>query len=271
MTSNKQLYANRANATKSTGPRSQAGKGRSRLNSRKHGLTAAHGLIARDIVIGDEDPEDFERLRMGLQADLEPSSTIALELVDRLAGLFWRLRRISMLEGALLDTMQEQNASTAQDYTLSVTPEQQRALIYVMHDLEKPEYKQFLSKFFGVASPTREDFEKINVIFPAPSFIEIGKILRFIQQEGDVDLLGEEAAKYPKTRHLRLRVADEESRRGALAAHALIKDAEKHDVLGKLSRYEASLANAVARTLSLLHSIQTSSLVARNDGETPPR
>ena len=48
---------------------------------------------------------------------------------------------------------------------------------------------------------------------------------------------------------------------------ALIKDAEKHDVLGKLSRYEASLANAVARTLNLLHSIQASGLIASDDRE----
>ena len=45
MTSNKQLHANQANATKSTGPRSQGGKLRSRLNSRKHGLTAKMLII----------------------------------------------------------------------------------------------------------------------------------------------------------------------------------------------------------------------------------
>ena len=37
----KQIAANRANAERSTGPRTRAGKARSRLNSWKHGLTAA--------------------------------------------------------------------------------------------------------------------------------------------------------------------------------------------------------------------------------------
>ena len=74
-----------------------------------------------------------------------------------------------------------------------------------------------------------------------------------------------EAAKnserYRKKRlRLRLDDSDGESRRSIRTGLALIKDAEKHDVLGKLSRYEASLANAVARTLSLLHSIQASGL-----------
>jgi len=53
----------------------------------------AHGLTARDIVIGAEDPEEFHRIRIGLHEDYEPTSTIELELVDRLAGLVWRLRR----------------------------------------------------------------------------------------------------------------------------------------------------------------------------------
>jgi hypothetical protein len=33
---------------------------------------------------------------------------------------------------------------------------------------------------------------------------------------------------------------------------ALIKDSEDHDTLSKLSRYEAGLMNAVARTLSVI-------------------
>jgi hypothetical protein len=53
-----------ANAKRSTGPQTRAGKARSRLNAVKHGLTA------KDIVIGDEDPKEFEALRSALTADL---------------------------------------------------------------------------------------------------------------------------------------------------------------------------------------------------------
>ena len=50
MASEKQRVANRANAKRSTGPKTETGKALSRMNAHKHGLTA------ETIVIGDEDP-----------------------------------------------------------------------------------------------------------------------------------------------------------------------------------------------------------------------
>ena len=96
MASAKQLAANRLNAKRSTGPKGEAGKSRSSKNALKHGLTA------REIVIRDEDPDQFDALRAGLDADFKPSTTIERELIDRLAGLLWRLRRAVVLEADLL-------------------------------------------------------------------------------------------------------------------------------------------------------------------------
>jgi hypothetical protein len=97
MTSDKQLHANRANATKSPGPRSQAGKARSRLNSRKHGLTA------KMLIIVGEDADDFDQLRAELMDEHDPQSALECELVERLAGILWRLRRVPFFEAAILD------------------------------------------------------------------------------------------------------------------------------------------------------------------------
>ena len=97
MASDKQLRANRSNAKQSTGPRSQSGKVRSRLNSRKHGLTA------KTLVIGDEDPAQFDKLRAELMEEHDPQSALECELVERLSSLLWRLRRIPAFEAAIID------------------------------------------------------------------------------------------------------------------------------------------------------------------------
>ena len=53
-TSTNRIIANRRNATRSTGPRTDAGKARSRLNGLKHGLRA------QVLVLPDEDPAAFQ-------------------------------------------------------------------------------------------------------------------------------------------------------------------------------------------------------------------
>jgi hypothetical protein len=103
MASQRQLEANRANAKRSTGPRSARGKARSRMNAVTHGLTAAR------IVIPGEKAEEFAAFRDALMVDLAPANTIHRLLADRVAGLFWRLRRGPMVEAALLKGMMRPN------------------------------------------------------------------------------------------------------------------------------------------------------------------
>ena len=97
MVSQRQLEANRANAKRSTGPKSASGKARSRLNA------VTHGLTSRQLVVGAEKPEDFDALREALFADFEPSGAFQCELVDEIARFQWRLRRIPVLEADLLN------------------------------------------------------------------------------------------------------------------------------------------------------------------------
>lgn len=97
MASDKQLRANRANAQRSTGPKSTAGKARSRLNARKHGLTA------ETLIIVGENADDFEAFRSELLEQHDPQSALEAELVERLAGILWRLRRVPFFEAAILE------------------------------------------------------------------------------------------------------------------------------------------------------------------------
>ena len=97
MASEKQLLANRSNSQKSTGPRSLAGKTVSAKNATKH------GLLSRDIVIQNEDPEEFNALHSRLRHDMEPEGIMECELVAMLAADLWRLRRVRKVETGIFN------------------------------------------------------------------------------------------------------------------------------------------------------------------------
>ncbi len=96
MTSERQIAANRRNAVLSTGPRTDEGKNRSRFNALTHGLTACKGLLA------GEDPEDYRLLQCSLIAEHRPRNTLELALLERIASVLWRLKRVPAFESALM-------------------------------------------------------------------------------------------------------------------------------------------------------------------------
>ena len=102
MTSYRQIEANRRNALKSTGPKTEAGKHSSRCNAVRHGLTA-------ETVIGAlEDAEDYKAFEAAIIADYDAQSAVERELVLRLASILWRLRRATTMETGLFE-IQAQN------------------------------------------------------------------------------------------------------------------------------------------------------------------
>ena len=103
MASERQIRANRRNALKSTGPRTKAGKAASARNALRHGLTA------HQVVIEGEDPALFDALRDRFRREFRPVGPF---LVERLAGLAWRLRRVPLFEAALLSWIAHQQAET---------------------------------------------------------------------------------------------------------------------------------------------------------------
>lgn len=96
MKTTKQAEANRRNAQKSTGPRTEEGKRASRLNALKHGLTA------QQAVIPGEDPAEYEGLLDRLTAEFDPQSIVQETLVELIASVLWRLKRISTFEPAII-------------------------------------------------------------------------------------------------------------------------------------------------------------------------
>src|SRR3974390_2164028 len=97
MTSNRQIEANRRNALKSTGPKTETGKQASRCNAVRHGLTA------ETVISALEDAEDYKAFEAAIIADYDAQSAVERELVLRLASLLWRLRRATAVETGLFE------------------------------------------------------------------------------------------------------------------------------------------------------------------------
>lgn len=81
------LAANQRNSHQSTGPKTPEGKEKVRHNALKH------GLLARDLVLPDEDPAKFDALLHDLIQHYAPVGPIEMILVERIAVNLWRLGR----------------------------------------------------------------------------------------------------------------------------------------------------------------------------------
>jgi hypothetical protein len=94
-----QINANRANAQKSTGPRSVEGKSASRFNALKHGIDAA------SIVIPGEDPADYDSLVAQYLHEYRPQSASESFHVDTMLRADWQKRRLETVEADLFRTI----------------------------------------------------------------------------------------------------------------------------------------------------------------------
>jgi len=91
-----QLSANRANAQRSTGPRSVEGKSVSRFNALKHGVDAA------SITLPGEDPAAYQALA-GAYDETYPLHTVMHRfLVDSMIRADWQKKRLQTLEADLI-------------------------------------------------------------------------------------------------------------------------------------------------------------------------
>lgn len=97
----KELESNRRNAKKSTGPRTEAGKRRSSLNALKHGYDRGPNTMEDTMVLLGEDPEEFYAFRDGLIASRQPADAVERMLVEDIAMLAWKKRRLNRAQDGL--------------------------------------------------------------------------------------------------------------------------------------------------------------------------
>ena len=128
------------------------------------------------LIIVGEHANDFEQLRGELMEEHDPQSALECELVERLAGILWRLRRVPFFEAAIMDARHRQAGE-----------------------------------------------------------LQMGSICRVSAQTDEEE--EEEETDWQKSVHF---------------GYALINDACWSDALGKLARHDATLMNALTKTLLLL-------------------
>ena len=98
MTSVAQLNANRLNAQRSTGPRTEAGKAASRFNALKFGAEA------RSLVLPNEDPAELALLAIEYHQQFNPVGPLEDYLVQTLVQADWMRRRYTLVESLIVQS-----------------------------------------------------------------------------------------------------------------------------------------------------------------------
>jgi hypothetical protein len=94
--SEKKIAANRSNARRSTGPTSDLGKSKSKLNATKQGIYATSTLLP------GEDKDLYEAIKSEQRRIFKPKTFIEKALVDQLISELWTLKRIAKAERVYL-------------------------------------------------------------------------------------------------------------------------------------------------------------------------
>ena len=79
---------------KSGGPSTKQGKEKNCRNAVKH------GIFAKVVLLHDEPTTQFDNLLQGIRNDLQPEGTLEGVLIEKLASLMWRYRRMLVAERA---------------------------------------------------------------------------------------------------------------------------------------------------------------------------
>jgi hypothetical protein len=105
-----QLAANQANARLSTGPVIPEGKAASSRNAIRHGLTAKSGMLASD------DPEEYRKHCQVFFDRLAHRDEIEKAVIQDIADIEWKLKRIPAIESAILDSGDVRGLATISMY-----------------------------------------------------------------------------------------------------------------------------------------------------------
>jgi len=216
--------ANRINAQRSSGPKTELGKSRSKMNALKHGFSA------KKVVIGDEDPREFDALRATLECDFQPETALERELVDQLAGSLWRLRRVPAIEAAIVRAREEEAYSRLYS---EVEDNNKRR---IQNEISRRCSESFGNRSLEIGRALEDG------TYDARLAQFRSQVLEEEDKKGDLDcsILKQADAQYQESRESELLL--------------LIRDDD--GMIEKLSRYHSSLMNAANRVIQQLRLIK---------------
>jgi hypothetical protein len=111
-----QIAANRLNARKSTGPRTEAGKSVARFNALKHSLDA------ESVIIPGEDPEAYQALFDAYHREWDPSTPTETFHVETMIRADWTRIRLRRVEAQLHRTLLAESSGDLAAALLSESP-----------------------------------------------------------------------------------------------------------------------------------------------------
>ena len=131
MASQKQIEANRRNALKSTGPKTDEGKAAVSMNALRYGLRA------RSILIPGENPEEYDRLCASLEAEWRPRNTTERLLLEQMVTAQWKLARLEVGERSIyMQTMAADKQMALLDRFSVQRGRLERSFSKAVHELE---------------------------------------------------------------------------------------------------------------------------------------
>ncbi len=216
MASPKQIEANKRNAKKSTGPRTSAGKKKVAMNAIKH------GLLAQQVVLPNEDEEEFAEFTIRLARELRPVGELEDLLVGMIAACVWRLRRLQRVEkGLFIDYVHEEARAGVGQQDQKPSGGSQPAAITVRL-LEPEEFVEDLRRQIAQAEKRVQEAEE-----------RAEAAERLVEQADAIRAAGD-----------------------APMGRAFRADAQNTDAFSRLSRYEAHIQRSMFKALDELRRLQ---------------
>src|SRR6266566_7794399 len=154
MASPKQIEANRRNAKQSTGPRTSTGKTKVAMNAVKH------GLLAQQVVLPNEDEEEFAEFTFRLAHELLPVGELEDLLVGMIAACAWRLRRLQRVEKGLFIEYVHEEARVGADRQDQKPLGGLQPAAVTLHILEPEEFVEDLRRQIAKAEKQVQEAEE---------------------------------------------------------------------------------------------------------------